>query len=403
MITFLDYITEETAEESKGKALKHLTHVEDNVIYHGHEGVSVADHHLNSVHQALLGKKSGVHISTKWDGAPSIVFGHHPDTNKFFVASKSAFNKNPKINYTDEDIENNHGHAPGLVDKLKTSLKHLPAITPHGVFQGDLLHTAGDAKSDKHQTSITPNTITYSAPNGSAEAENMKKKLGVVVHTQYKGGKNLSAMTAEPLDDKTRSRFKQHPDVNNVDPTLHVNPSNYTPADQRNYIDHMENARASYAKMKPEAMDALQGHGVALETHVNDTVRKGTTPSVKGYADHITAKHEKEIAKLSNPASIERKVQAHANVMQHINDNKDHFKAALDLHNHFQKAKDVLTNVMAKNSPYAHSVGGVATSPEGAVVFDKNKNASKFVNRAEFSRQNFLKGSFSQAQAKENE
>ena len=110
------------------------------------------------------------------DGAPSIVFGTHPTTKQFFVASKSAFNKNPKINYTPEDIEANHGHAPGLVDKLKASLEHLPKITPHGVFQGDLLHTAGDAKSEKGMTSITPNTITYSSPDGFSRSRKYEKE-----------------------------------------------------------------------------------------------------------------------------------------------------------------------------------------------------------------------------------
>ncbi len=65
-------------------------------------------------------------ISTKFDGSPAIVAGIDPN-NRFFVASKSAFAKNPKINYTEEDIQNNHGHAPGLVEKLTLALRYLPA------------------------------------------------------------------------------------------------------------------------------------------------------------------------------------------------------------------------------------------------------------------------------------
>ena len=33
------------------------------------------------------------HISVKIDGAPAIVWGTHPQTGKFFVSTKSAFNK----------------------------------------------------------------------------------------------------------------------------------------------------------------------------------------------------------------------------------------------------------------------------------------------------------------------
>ena len=62
-----------------------------------------------------------------------------------FVASKSAFNKNPKINYTHEDIEKNHGHAPGLVSKLKAALDHLPKVTKPGkVYQGDFMYHKDD-------------------------------------------------------------------------------------------------------------------------------------------------------------------------------------------------------------------------------------------------------------------
>lgn len=81
--------------------------------------------------------------------SPSIVFGHHPKTGKFFVASKSAFNKNPKINYTEKDIDRNHGHAPGLSSKLKSALKHFPKVTPKkGIYQGDLMYTHEDLKHE---------------------------------------------------------------------------------------------------------------------------------------------------------------------------------------------------------------------------------------------------------------
>ena len=104
--------------------LKHLEHAEDHIIHGGHEGVRHASETLSDVVSILEGKprksfNQQTRITTKYDGAPSIVFGTNPENGKFFVASKSAFNKNPKINYTERDIEENHGHAPGLVAKLK--------------------------------------------------------------------------------------------------------------------------------------------------------------------------------------------------------------------------------------------------------------------------------------------
>ena len=39
--------------------------------------------------------------------APAIVCGINPENNKFFVGTKSVFNRTPKINYTVSDINRN--------------------------------------------------------------------------------------------------------------------------------------------------------------------------------------------------------------------------------------------------------------------------------------------------------
>ena len=393
MINFSDFLLEDTEEQ--GKKLKHLTHLEDMVIHGGHEGVGIAAQHLEDVHNKLLGKTNSTMVTTKYDGSPSIVFGTHPETGQFFVASKSAFNKDPKINYTPEDIERNHGHAPGLVEKLKGALEHLPKIMPRngGVYQGDLMYTKDDVQEKNGMRSVTPNTITYSAPNDSEHGSQMKNaELGVVVHTKYSGGKKLESMGASALDEKTRNAFRNHPDVHNIDPTIDVNPQNYTPEEQQAFLNHSANVRKAYSGMKPEAMDAIEGHGPGLEMHVNKMVREGGKPSVEGYLADLAEKSKKEVDKVKTPAAKEKKIQDHAKMVKQITDNLPHFKKALEVHGHLQAAKNVLTNVMAKNNPFMHTIGGEATKPEGAVAVDKKGNMSKFVDREEFSRQNFLKG-----------
>ena len=48
-------------------------------------------------------------LSVKIDGAPAIVWGTNPATGKFFVGTKSVFNKvKIKINHTHEEIDANH-------------------------------------------------------------------------------------------------------------------------------------------------------------------------------------------------------------------------------------------------------------------------------------------------------
>lgn len=387
-------------EQAEAKPLKHLTHLEDNIIHNGHEGVGVAAQHLDDVSSALEGKKTTTHISTKFDGAPSIVFGTHPTTGRFFVGTKSVFNKTPKINYTPEDIDNNHGHAPGLVEKLKQALEHLPKIMPRegGVYQGDLMHTPEDIETKNGMHSFTPNTITYSVPKDSAAGKSIKNsKLGVVVHTKYSGAKNLEGMSAGPLGLKERQKFNSHPDVHNIDPTINVTPSNYTPEERAEFAKHKEAVRQSYSKMKPEAMDALEGHGINLEAHINKMIREGGQPSTEGYIKDLTDKAKKSIDSVKTEKAKDIKAKEHSALVNQVEQNRKHFDKALEIHGHLQKAKDVLTKVMAKNNQFTHTIAGEPTGPEGAVAVDKNGNMTKFVDRQEFSRQNFLRSKMSAA------
>jgi len=48
-------------------------------------------------------------LSVKIDGAPAIVWGTNPATGRFFVGTKSVFNKvKIKINHSHEEIDQNH-------------------------------------------------------------------------------------------------------------------------------------------------------------------------------------------------------------------------------------------------------------------------------------------------------
>ena len=56
----------------------------------------------------LAGNIGGkLNMSVKWDGAPAVFCGTNPENGKFFVGTKSVFNKTPKINYTPTDIRRN--------------------------------------------------------------------------------------------------------------------------------------------------------------------------------------------------------------------------------------------------------------------------------------------------------
>ena len=182
----------------------HLEHLEDEIINNGTKGATTAINFLKSVKQMLQGGKGGSTVTVKWDGAPAIFCGINPENGKFFVGTKSIFNKSPKINYTNSDIGRNHGGQ--LADKLKVALRYLPKLGIKGILQGDLLFTSDDKKTavvdGKKSIIFTPNTITYAVPVvksglfGSSLYNNINKaQIGIIFHTSY-SGKTMAGLRA---------------------------------------------------------------------------------------------------------------------------------------------------------------------------------------------------------------
>ena len=174
-----------------GAANTHLTHLEELVLTQGPAGYNMARNFLLELLETLKGNsKSRVQTSVKWDGAPAMFAGINPENGKFFVGTKSIFNKVPKINYTEEDILENHGHAPGLVDKLTKGLKYLPSLGIDKILQGDFMFDdemldVVDIDGEPHYR-FKPNTIVYAVPVNSEIGKQIgQSKFGIVFHTTY--------------------------------------------------------------------------------------------------------------------------------------------------------------------------------------------------------------------------
>ena len=394
MIKFSNFLTEASTTSSEEK-LTHLEHAEDHPINAGAAGFQHAKKTLMGVHKALQGEKSNVSLTTKYDGSPSIVFGHHPETGKFFVASKSAFNKDPKINYNQADIEKNHGHAPGLVAKLSAALKHLPKVTPKaGVYQGDIMHSggsSGDVKMHGGEAHFTPNTITYSTKKKGEAEQAAKSKIGVAIHTAYTG----------PSFDKLKANynaghqgFGEHKDVHLMDVTHETAKSKYTPTNAVMFQQHMDKAEEAHKELeKSGGYKTIEPHTDHLKTYINKTVRTGATPSVEGYKAHVTEIHQKLADKVSTPAKKTEKINAGKQLTDHIDANKQHFQKTFDLHHHLQQAKDQLVHGLSSHTSYAHTIGNKASKPEGFVAVVNNR-PTKLVHRTgedSFSAANFAK------------
>jgi hypothetical protein len=138
----------------------HIEHPEDTILtgnldfLHAVKSYAVAPHG---------------HVSVKIDGAPAVVWGTHPDTGRFFVGTKSVFNKKLiKINYTHADIDKNHKGYVAIV--LHACLSNLSRT--NRIYQGDFLGFGGD-------NVFQPNTVTYVFP------ENVRQTIIVAPHTMY--------------------------------------------------------------------------------------------------------------------------------------------------------------------------------------------------------------------------
>jgi hypothetical protein len=389
MQSFISFLKEET--ESDGK-LKHIHHAEDRPLFHGSNGFEHAKGALTQAHEHIKSGSKSTHLTMKYDGSPAVVFGHHPETGKFFVASKSAFNKSPKINYTAADIKKNHGHAPGLMDKLHASLNHLKKIAPKtGVYQGDLMYTHDDLKHGKNgKVSFTPNTITYTGHG--EEAQKIKdSKMGIVVHTQYHG-KTAAAMKADPHPDL--HNFAQHKDVWTKHPEHDTKEVHYSDKDQEEFHKHMDAAQKIHDQHKKTMYAATsphQGEAGHLATYINQTVRTDEKPSVEGLKKHIADKYTKASSKLKTPAAQGRKDTEAKSHTNYIEKNKSAYDNLLKMHHHLQQAKNTLVGVLNQHEGgLEHHIDSKRTDPEGFVVHHAGE-PTKLVNRKEFAKANLLK------------
>lgn len=406
MKKFKDLILEEETAQKETK-LNHLPHLhrlanvfpkgedtDEEKSYGGHRGVETSDDFLNKLHDFMRGKKvpNNYTFSEKQEGAPSFLARRYGGATS--VAYKGAAGKPDKMLSSHEDIDRAYGHAPGLADKMHRLLDHVGKILPDSqkIFQGDYMGDEDSVQQEGEQKTSQPNSIKYHFPSDTNLG-----KIMVSLHTMYdRGG-------AKPIDRKTRGEFSQHPDVYHIDPTINVNPANYTPEEQGQFANHMENARKAYSKIKPEDEEFLRRHGDMIENFVNRSVREGIEPSHDNFVAHMNEKSAKKIAGLKSDKGRAAESLKHSDKIKDIVENKRVFDSSIELMKHQQAAGEVLRKVAAKNTPHMTSINGEATEGEGVVLARKNSDGTttmaKQVN-PEFTKFNLQAGG-NMAKAKE--
>jgi len=405
MISFKKHV-----EELSENRNTHLTHIEETIITDGASGAENAINFLKSVRDMLSSSvRSGVNVTTKWDGAPAIFCGINPENNKFFVATKSVFNKDPKLNYTSADIKKNH--TGGLVEKLEVALKELSKLGIKGVIQGDMMYTNSDLskKTIEGEEFITfqPNTIVYAIPaKGPLGKFVSKTKMGIIFHTEYKG-KTLETMKASfniNISKLRKQKTVWFDDASYKDVSGTVTLTKDETENLNGYIERIEGVLPKVSNY----LDKIAGNfdeknQFAIETnfkvHLNSYFRgtddlPDSNQMVADFQNYWTTKLDKKIDSVKSDAGKQKYTEITKDGLNKIVAQTKDLQNATLLYNYIMEAKNILVKKLSKVKSIGTFLrtddGLKTTEPEGFVAVDRLKgNAVKLVNRLEFSRANF--------------
>ena len=388
----------------------HLEHLEDSILLDGEQGATDAFMFLDELARVFTGvQKNNFKITTKWDGAPAVFCGIYPGTKKFFVGTKSVFNVNAKINFTEEDVDHNHGSSPGLAVKLKDCLKYLPELGIEGIAQGDLLFT-DDKQSKKINGTdciiFQPNTITYCIPKEDELYNKASKaKLGVVFHTSYHGN-DIGSMNA-----------KFGYDVSKLNDSSNVLVLSAETGQLGKDVLLTEKEKGSLQKLKSTSKTSLGNAssfldevaeqikskdqlviGTRLKIFFNKYVREGKKlPSdkvfVKEFQDYFETEVKKAADKVKTPKAKAAKLNKLYDGLDMIKEQDKALKSTVNLYSAIQNAKEMFIRKLETGERFGTYLrtenGYKITAPEGYVAIQDGGNAVKLVDRLSFSVGNF--------------
>ena len=395
----------------------HMTHIEDLVFYQGYQGVKKAINHLAQTAEMLAGTSEAGRISVKWDGKPAVIAGNDPKDGKFFVGTKSVFNANPLLNKTPADIKKHHGKIPGLAHKLNIALKQLRKLNFDGILQGDIMFTKGDLTSEdingESYVVFKPNEIAYAVPAGSDLAkELLAAEIGVVWHTLYSGGPEMSDLTASfgaPAPVGNKNVWSQDADYRDL--TGRATMTGRETAQVANGLDKLQGILQKINANRFNALMQNEEFREHIEPFVNSKIRAdlpqvgNVNAFLKEFIDYYDSKKQAEIDKLKDGGASDKTAsgwspaaEARINKIEatraFIEDNSNTLLGILAVYKQIIQVKSILMKKLNEiegiQAFYKTDNGYEVAGPEGFVAIDHIGGAVKLINRLEFSRRNFL-------------
>ena len=382
-------------------------HLEDNVLNRGIKGARESIDFLRALRDMLAGhSQSKVNVTTKWDGAPAVICGTNPENKKFFVGTKSVFNKEGKLNYTDDDIDKNHS-GEGLNEKLKIALAFLSKLEIKGILQGDMLFTKGDIQKQsidgESYITFQPNTIVYAVPNNSIMASKMMAaQMGIVFHTSY-SGRTMDTLKASFNIDIVN--LKQTKDVWFRDASF-VDASGtatFTETETKLITNVLSQAGRVFQTINPLVLNRISSSDVLntqIKTFNNTKVRAGqkitnTQQHTSELIRWVEEKMNKEILSAKKEDTKKKRIAEKSEVMRFYRSSATQLKLIFDLMNSIVDAKLLiirkLESIKSSVNTFVNTEDGFkVTGPEGFVAVDRlSGGALKLIDRMEFSQQNF--------------
>ena len=393
--------------------LKHLEHLEDEMLNYGVEGCERIVGDLKELRQ-MLGCKGTSYIQTKWDGKPAVVCGVDPITKLFFVGTKSVFNKEfPKAAVSEGAVDEYYGEIPDLAEKLKICLKYLPKLGIKGVLQGDLLYTKSDLKTERmhgHDMHVfKPNTLAYAIPTDHEIGKKINgSQMGIVFHTHYTGD-DLPTMVARP---GIGEKLGQSKDVVNIDNDTPMHNVGLSPQEEREFDKTVAKIGAECKKCG-DFLDelVLSGGGKGNPTGddkfniapyvkkyfnheiSHDKVTTNVDDTMQGLLNFYYLSMEKLVIKGKQTKTVSAKLAIVKSSLEYLMENTIKFKSMINLYRLIQDLKlqivekldplERFSTFVLKDNKY------VVTNPEGYVLH-RDGNMVKLVNRLEFSKNNFM-------------
>lgn len=364
MLGFKQFIT----EAAMAGGISHLEHPSDRTF----DGPEATSHAISTLKGVASGKTP---ITRKIDDKMSFQAIRHSD-GKVGVKYKGS---GSTYNYSEKDVETQHGHKPYLAAPLKSLVKHIGKVLPKesGEYQGGFMSTPETRKTEGGHISHTPNTVEYHTPENSEEGKKLaKSKVSAVVHTKLEGPER------KPSPITSTEGFGSHPAVHLFPHVVSKQQRKISPEDKKTIQGHLDSAEEL---LKNHDHSHHSGHEPTLRTYINSTVDSGEAPSAAGYAKHLAAHHDKKIASVKTEKAKASKQADKEAALSHVQKNKAAFNRSFGIHHHIQQATNAVARAIGKSDTdgFSTKIGGKKSGGEGYVG-----GGLKIVDREEFSKAN---------------